>query len=974
MQILVSGTVLFRGNLIHVFVDSDGVIAEANESNNVRSTADLDPFSRPSTVTLVGTIRDFKGANEPGGHPDFECCIADDRGIVSLDLGNDKKPVYASPTSTQTTHGGQRFDQWYRDTPGVNLAATLPLTLSLIAGSGALPIYSYSNGSFFPINGQLFGDTPGTSLNFHFTYELHARFTYSPGQVFSFTGDDDLWVYIDNHLVINLGGVHPAESASVNLDSLSLIAGRNYDLDLFFAERHTAASSFRVDTSIVLAGTQPDVTSSFVRSAGGVGDTRLIARIGNGGSDLVTAGTRVSFYLGDPASGGTLINSTTTSKALAPGEFEDLQIRWTSTAGFHPVVVVADPENVISEADETNNKAGAIAVVAVQETPLVDSVLSRFKDQSVDVIWGRVVDARSYNIYRRTQTDPPRRILSGVTGTSITDTRLTNGTVYFYSIRWVNAQGTESGDGTEASGTPTPTGSTGSTPPTILSNPLTRGTVGSPYAYQLRAGDPDAGEVLTYLLVSPPAGMTVSATGRIQWVPAARNAGYTRINVRVQDKTGRFAAQSYELLVDFAATNHPPTFGSTPITTAQTGVQYFYSAHATDPDSGDLLTYSLTAGPAGMAMNGAGLVTWTPVIAQVGPHPVAVRVTDLAGLSAIQNFTVIVARFNRPPQILSSAPSVGKVGSVYTYQLTATDPDLSSGDSLKFSLTGAPSGMTITPSGLIRWTPNSAQQGTQNASAGVTDSGGLLATQAFAVKILPPNQPPRITSTPVTKASVNGHYVYQPTASDPDGDLLTWSLTAAAPGFAVNVATGLLSWTPTAAQLGNNSITIQAADPFGLRATQTFTVAVGQPDTANPVLGPLSLTSGMTVTNDFPIIGTVTDDSLQEWSLSYRPVDSAGWIRFAWGTTSVTNGRLGTLRASLLANDVYRILFAARDSAGNNISREIEVQVDTGQMKLGDFTLTFEDMRIPGLGLPVAIQRTYDTKQPQMAVSVRTGH
>jgi fibro-slime domain-containing protein len=206
---------------------------------------------------LTGTIRDFLDT-----HPDFENGIASDPGIVLPTLGSDDKPVYAGLAGNPTTHGAAAFDQWYRDVPGVNLSAPLSITLDngLTAPGG---VYTFADSTFFPIDGALLGNQ-GRANNFHFTFELHTQFTYAPGQVFSFTGDDDLWVFIDDALVIDLGGVHSALSGSVALDTLGLTPGTDYDLDLFFAERHTSASNFRIDTSILLRDdpSVPDVVST----------------------------------------------------------------------------------------------------------------------------------------------------------------------------------------------------------------------------------------------------------------------------------------------------------------------------------------------------------------------------------------------------------------------------------------------------------------------------------------------------------------------------------------------------------------------------------------------------------------------------------------------------------------------------------------------------------------------------------------
>ena len=155
-----------------------------------------------------------------------------------------------------TTTGATEFNQWFNDTAGVNLSDSLGITLNDdgVAGDttpGGDGVFTYESNSFFPIDGQLLGNE-GRDHNYHFTYELHTKFQFVPGQTFSFTGDDDLWVFINDQLVIDLGGVHTALTGSILLDSLGLTPGNIYDLDMFFAERHTTQSNFRITTNIPL--------------------------------------------------------------------------------------------------------------------------------------------------------------------------------------------------------------------------------------------------------------------------------------------------------------------------------------------------------------------------------------------------------------------------------------------------------------------------------------------------------------------------------------------------------------------------------------------------------------------------------------------------------------------------------------------------------------------------------------------------
>ena len=227
----------------------------------------------PCSPNLTGRLRDF--VNKPGFTPataldnDFENATGDDRGLVLTDLGTDLKPVYAHGAGpTATTHGQTQFDMWYRDTPGINMPFAYDLVLT---GDGG--VRTFDNQEFFPLDGRGWNDEytadDGKQHNFSFTFELHTTFGYAGGETFTFTGDDDVFVFINSKLVVDLGGVHPAETKSIQLDTLvtddaaqtpvPLTPGTTYPFDIFYNERHTVSSHFRMDTSLGFNNCMPIV-------------------------------------------------------------------------------------------------------------------------------------------------------------------------------------------------------------------------------------------------------------------------------------------------------------------------------------------------------------------------------------------------------------------------------------------------------------------------------------------------------------------------------------------------------------------------------------------------------------------------------------------------------------------------------------------------------------------------------------------
>jgi len=189
------------------------------------------------------------------------------------------------------------------------------------------------------------------------------------------------------------------------------------------------------------------------------------------------------------------------------------------------------------------------------------------------------------------------------------------------------------------------------TPPRITSDPVTTGTVGAPYSYQVEATDDD-GDPLTYSLTEAPSGMSISSSGLITW--ASPVLGAHSVKVSVSDGKAS-VGQSYTLTISGAPpTNTPPRITSDPVTAGVVGAPYSYQVEAVD-DDGDPLTYSLTEAPSGMSINSSGLITWaSPVL---GTHSVKVSVSD-GKATAEQSYTLTI-NATPTPEITLASPANG---------------------------------------------------------------------------------------------------------------------------------------------------------------------------------------------------------------------------------------------------------------------------------------------------------------------------
>ena len=204
------------------------------------------------TITLAAKLRDI------GEHPDFgiETCFRHARGLVEKKLSQDGKVIQAADTSSCVSH----LDWFEAQDFGNGYTNEMCYNLSLRKNEEGL--YEYDTDAFFPVDDFTHLDPAGTipnpnyglqsGHNFHFTMELGCEFEYVKGQTFYFRGDDDVWVFIDSQLVVDIGGIHGPIEGVVDLDTLGLTEGETYSFKLFFAERHCCGSNFRMVTSINL--------------------------------------------------------------------------------------------------------------------------------------------------------------------------------------------------------------------------------------------------------------------------------------------------------------------------------------------------------------------------------------------------------------------------------------------------------------------------------------------------------------------------------------------------------------------------------------------------------------------------------------------------------------------------------------------------------------------------------------------------
>jgi hypothetical protein len=284
-----------------------------------------------------------------------------------------------------------------------------------------------------------------------------------------------------------------------------------------------------------------------------------------------------------------------------------------------------------------------------------------------------------------------------------------------------------------------------------------------------------------------------------------------------------------------------------------------------------------------------------------------------------------------PPSISGTPVTTIVAGTKYSFQPSASD---TTGDALTFSIENIPSWATFdTTSGLLTGTPTASNVGSfQSITISVADGKAIAQLPPFSIDVTapaattpPPNSPPTITGTPSTSVQAGSHYAFQPSASDPDGDTLVFSITGKPSWASFSTSTGLLSGTPATSNVGTfPNIVVSVSDGHTSVALAAFTITVTAIPPAPPTNTPPKITGTPATTvqagsqYSFSPAASDADGNTLTFAIANKP---------SWATFSTTTGQLSGTPATANVGTYSNITISVSDGTTSVSLPTFSIQV-----------------------------------------------
>jgi hypothetical protein len=341
-------------------------------------------------------------------------------------------------------------------------------------------------------------------------------------------------------------------------------------------------------------------------------------------------------------------------------------------------------------------------------------------------------------------------------------------------------------------------------------------------AFSLSATDVN-GDAISYSMSGGPTGSTF-AGNTFSWTPTFTQSGSYVATFYAQDNGSPVMSDTQAITITVNNVNNPPVLANPGNKSVNENALLAFSLSATDVN-GDAITYSMSGGPTGSALTG-NTFSWTPTFTQSGSYVVTFYAQDNGSpvMSDTQAITITVNNVNNPPVLANPGNKSVNENALLTFAIFATDAN---GDAITYSMSGGPAGASLSGN-TFSLTPSYSQAGIYQIGFYATDEGTpvMSDTQTITVTVNEVNRPPVLVSPGDRFENENVPFSFILSATDPDGNAITFSATDLPSGAALTDST--FSWTPDTGASGIYTVQFFAADDGNpaLSDSQAVTITV----------------------------------------------------------------------------------------------------------------------------------------------------
>lgn len=509
-------------------------------------------------------------------------------------------------------------------------------------------------------------------------------------------------------------------------------------------------------------------------------------------------------------------------------------------------------------------------------------------------------------------------------------------------------------------------------PPSV--NAGTDKSITLPDAVQLDGTASDADELpedrvltVTWAKVSGPGVVTFAAPNNPATTASFSEAGTYLLRLSASD-SALSRSDDVSVNVSPSLVNLPPNVNAGADQTITLPAKASLAGVANDDrqPAGSTLTvaWSKVSGPGNVTFANAAVVATTATFSTAGAYVLRLTASDTA-LTTTDEVAVTVLPVNQPPVVKAGTDLIISFPSAANLSGTATDDGLPSSGRLTvaWSKVSGPGEVSFANASTLSTTASFSAGGQYVLRLTASDSA-LSRTDDLNVTV---NRSPTVDAGGDQTIHLPNAVTLRGTVTDdalPAGKIIVLAWTKISGPGAVSFSKPAAAITAaTFAEAGTYILRLTANDSI-LQHADELTVTVNPPLPPPPSVAITSPADGAEITSLVNVTGTVSHGSWKlEYSLGPDPVfpNSSTWTTIASGNMPVTNATLGTFDPTLLLNGTYAIRLTATDQAGQ-ITSVMRSAAVTGEQKVGNFTISFEDLNIPVTGVPIQLIRTYDSR------------